>query len=289
MRFVSARVTQEPSLAESIGYADSIPAARVFATTPGLDDSVFATEFRTQVGDDAANLSRPGLIRWIRDFFDMYVETVIGEAGGLVDVLSLDLHVPKVTESVGTLSIVDENAESESFEVTILGSGGGGNQRVAFSMSEALVASACTRQTYNALCVWELVEVIGGPDIGRRFARLRDVASQVAVVRTNDIPGRHCDQVAQGPGPSRRLFDYRRGSVTEATASLEIETSGTWKTQAGLSLAKLGVDAKVATEVDRRRTISIECRIPGGRQYEAYLTSSGPFWNWAREPAAQGQ
>ena len=55
---------------------------------------------------------------------------------------------------------------------------------VSFSESDRLVAFRCTRKAYFSVAVWDILEISGGPDCGRRFAKLARVDNQISKVQT---------------------------------------------------------------------------------------------------------
>lgn len=281
MKFIDSQVTSSPGLIEALGYPESISAARVLAQSPGLEESTLGRELDAEARLDA-NLSTNRLVAWLKQFFTGYQERIVAEVPTLIEILRLDLHVPSKPGCIGTLTVAGDGSSAGEFEVSVFGSGGGGRHEVKFLVEDSIKADRCTRLSYHSLGVWQLIQIVAGPDAGRQFARLTELTPGISGVQSSLIAEPHCDQPARGAGPNRKCFDYSSPSVRSATAKVEIAASQTWKTRLGLKLASLGVDSWVATEVKRGMTITSSCDVQGGHAFEAYTVAPDVFWQWAR-------
>jgi hypothetical protein len=280
MPFIKATVTAEPSLLESIGYPASLPAARSLSEAPGLEGSQFTSQLTGLLADET-NLGRAEAVAWLKLYLlGEYSERVVAQQATLVEVLAIDIHVPDVPGATAELELSSETSESVRFDISVFGSGGGRTQHVRFQSQDVTKANDCTRICYSSMGVLQLVEMVNGPDAGRRFVRLHELGEEIVYTETTDIDSSHCQELARGPGAGRAVFDLRKGAVEKKKETLTIETMDEWHIDAGVTFPNAGISSKLSSQVVRSQAISTSYTLPPGRSYEAYRASPSPCWQW---------
>jgi hypothetical protein len=278
-----ATVVSEPDIFEMLGYPESILGLQRFMRTPGLENTQTQTALAEVIAsnDQGSHLSRRSMIDAIRRILGSLRQEKVGEEATLIEVLALEVHIPNAEGAHGSIATENRHADKLGFQVSLLGSGGGGRTTVSFSESDRLVAFRCTRKAYFSVAVWDILEISRGPDCGRRFAKLTRVDSQISKVQTQIPQPDSCGQIGTGQMGERKEFDYRVGAVRVDDQTLEIGTADDWHFRAGIELPKFGISANLEAEVERSRVITISYGLPGGQRYIAFREAGSPIWYWA--------
>ncbi len=205
----------------------------------------------------------------------------------------VELHCPEGEGSMAAFQSLAEGSAEASFDLKVLGAGGGSGRLVRISLSPALEARDGRCYSVQLPVEFRVEECSyrgrQGTSKPARFSRVTPVAVLQGLRQLPLAPFcPHCcrqrREIAERADLRIIPYDLVGAEPDEAAAvEIEVASGSTARSMMSLNLTALASTIEVAGEVTTSRSIKYQYRLPGGRRYYAFGPVQHPFVYWLTE------